>query len=158
MLSHTFLNDISDVLQRWRQLLHLIVTQGYVIGKVTLVPTWVESLLEFLPWLFVLLLFIKETSFSNDCLWGVSVQTLSKTLSMRDLFKFILDGNLELGDLVLMSGDALAYLESLFVHSTLVQTLCMVEFILFGLRVIFGQLIIHICRTFKVLYMVVTVT
>jgi hypothetical protein len=58
VLSHTLLNDVRDVLQRWGQLLHLVVAKSDVVGNVALVTAAVEGFLELGLGVFVFLFLV----------------------------------------------------------------------------------------------------
>ena len=78
---------------------------------------------------------------------------------MTDLFEFILDSDLELDYLVLVlgTGDALAHLEGLLVHATLVQALGVIDLVVLCVWEETGQLVVHVGRVLEVLHMVIAV-
>ena len=66
MLSHALLDDVSDVLQRRRKLLQLVVAKSDVICDITLVPRAIECLLELCLGILVLLLLVQDAALGND--------------------------------------------------------------------------------------------
>lgn len=78
---------------------------------------------------------------------------------MTDLFKFILDSNLKLGNSVRMfrTLNSLTDLQCLFIHISLVETLCMIDLVLDTLRVELRELVIAVGRGLIVLHIVVAI-
>ena len=68
MFTHALFNDISNVLERWRQLLELVVAKSDVVGDVTLVTSDVERLLELGLSILILLLLVKDATLSDNSL------------------------------------------------------------------------------------------
>jgi hypothetical protein len=65
---------------------------------------------------------------------------------MLDFFKFVLDGNLQLKNLVGIVGvlNRLGYLLGLCVHSSLEQGLCVVQLVLVIIWKELGELVVHV--------------
>ena len=100
MFSNSLFNDIGNMLERRGELLHLVVAESDVIGKLAVISRSIHSLLEFNSRLLILFFFKEQTPFSDYSLGGASLQILSKGPCVGHLFKFILDSNLELGNAV----------------------------------------------------------
>lgn len=66
MLSHSLFNDISDVLERWGQLLELVVAEGDVISDIALVASRIEGLLKLGLGVLKLLLLVQDAALSYD--------------------------------------------------------------------------------------------
>ena len=66
MLTHALLDDVSDVLQRRRKLLQLVVAESDVIGYITLVSRAIECFLELCLGILVLLLLVQDAALGND--------------------------------------------------------------------------------------------
>ena len=68
MLPDSLLDDVGDVLERWRQLLELVVAQGNVVGDVALVACGVECFLELSLSIIKLLFLIQNATLGDDSL------------------------------------------------------------------------------------------
>ena len=71
MLPNTFFNDVGNVLQTWRQLLHFIVAKRDVVSNVALVTGLRKSFLKFIFGLFIFLFFVEDTALCNSGLGRV---------------------------------------------------------------------------------------
>ena len=68
MLPDSLLDDVGDVLERWRQLLELVVAQGNVVGDVALVACGVECFLELGLSIIELLFLVQDATLGDDSL------------------------------------------------------------------------------------------
>ena len=68
MLSDTFLDDVSDVLQTVRQLSLFVVTESNVVSKSTTVSSFALGFLELDQSLVITFLFEQETTLSDQFL------------------------------------------------------------------------------------------
>lgn len=66
MLSHSLFDDFCDVAQRRSQLLHLEVTQRDVVGQLAIVAQGVHGFRKLLPGVFVLTLFVEDTTLVDN--------------------------------------------------------------------------------------------
>ena len=71
MLPNTIFNDVSNVLETWRQLLHFIVAKRDVVSNVALVTGLRKSFLEFIFGLFIFFFFVEDAALCNSGLGGV---------------------------------------------------------------------------------------
>ena len=141
------------MLQRWCQLLELVVTKGDVVGYVALVARGVERLLELGLGVLVLLLLVEDATLGDDGFAGIGRHLRDETLGVRHLLQLVLDVHLELQDLVGVVGvvDLLGHLGSLLVHASLQKALGVVQLVLDDVGVELGELIVHVCRATIVL-------
>lgn len=97
---------------------------------------------------------------SNGAFRNIRWHLLNETLGMSDFLQFILDGDLELKNLIsiLLVLNLLSNFLSIGVETSLVETLGMVELVAINLREELSQLIIHICRLSVILNVIVTMT
>ena len=132
MLSNSLLDYVSDVLQRGRQLLELVVAESDIVGDVALVAGRVERLLELALGVFVLLLLVKDTALGDNSLSRVRRHLGDERLGVGHLFQLVLDVHLELQDSVgvVRMIDLLSNLRSLLIHARFEEALCVVQFVL----------------------------
>jgi len=98
VFTHALFNDISNVLERWRQLLELVVAKSDVVGDVTLVTSDVERLLELALSILILFLLVEDTALGDDSFGRVGRHASDQRFGMRNFFQLVLDVNLELKD------------------------------------------------------------
>jgi len=68
VLSDSLFDDVSDVLETWSKLLHLVVAQSNIVGDIALVTCNVECFLELVLGLIKLFFFEQHAPFSHNCL------------------------------------------------------------------------------------------
>ena len=153
MLSNSLLDYVSDVLQRGRQLLELVVAESDIVGDVALVAGRVERLLELALGVFVLLLLVKDTALGDNSLSRVRRHLGDERLGVGHLFQLVLDVHLELQNFVSVVGviNLLGYLRGLLIHASLEEALSVVQFVLDHVLVELGELVVHVSRTAVVL-------
>ena len=146
MLPDSLLDDVGDVLERWRQLLELVVAQGNVVSDVALVASRVESLLELALCFLILLLLVEDATLGDNSLGTVRGHLRDERLGVGHLFELILDVSLKLQDLLSVLGvlNLLGNLGSFLIHASLEETLGMVKLVARDIRVELGKLIILI--------------
>jgi hypothetical protein len=66
MLTHSFLDDISNVFERGSKLLKLVVAESDVVGDITLVASDVKSLRELCLSVFKFLFFVEDATLNNE--------------------------------------------------------------------------------------------
>jgi len=65
MLADTLFDDVGDMLQRWRQLLKLIVAKRDIIRDVALIARCIQRLCKLRLSFFVFVFFIKNAAFGD---------------------------------------------------------------------------------------------
>jgi hypothetical protein len=66
MLTHSLLDDISNVFERGSQLLKLVVAESDVVGDITLVASNVKSLRELCLSVFKFLFLVEDATLSDQ--------------------------------------------------------------------------------------------
>ena len=132
MLSDSLLDDVSDVLEGWRQLFELVIAKSDVVGDVALVASRVECLLKLSLGVFEFLFLIKNTALGDNSLSRVRRHLGDKGLGVGHLFLLVLDVYLELQNSVGVFGviDLLSHLRGLLVHASLEEALGVVQLVL----------------------------
>lgn len=95
MLSDTFFNDISDMLERRCQLVHFVMTESDVVGKFTVVADTVERGVEVLQCLLVLALFEEDAAFVDDDIRVFLISLADQGFSKVDFVLLVADEHLE---------------------------------------------------------------
>ena len=62
MLLHSFLNDLSDILEGMSQLLHFVVAERNVISELTVISSCIHGVVKLSSRLFIFAFFIKDAS------------------------------------------------------------------------------------------------
>ena len=131
MLSYTLLDDVCNVLQTWRKLFRPVVAESNVVGDITLVACDIQSFLEFCSCLIEFGLFEQHATLGNNCFGGVDWLLLNERFGSSDLFKLILDADLQLQNFIfkVSAFDLLQNFECVLIHASFVKSLCMIQLI-----------------------------
>ena len=153
VLPDSLLNDISDVLEGGGELFELVVAKSDVVRNITLVAGGIERFLELGLSIVKLLLLVQDAALGDDGLARVGRHLRDQALGVSHFFKFILDVDLELEDLVgvVRVIDLLGNLGGLLVQAGLEEALGVVESVLDDVGVEFRELVVHIRGTRVVL-------
>ena len=66
MLSHSFFNDLSNVLKRRGQLLLFVVTESDIVGDLTIIPNGIHGINKLNSGFLEFSFFVKNTSFIDN--------------------------------------------------------------------------------------------
>lgn len=123
------------------------MTKSDVVRDVTGVTRSFQRFLKLSHRFFVLLFLVEDASLSYDSFGLVLRHLTDQTLSVRHLFKLILDVHLQLRDFlsIFRRVNLLSNFGCLQIHASLEETLRMVESILGHVRVQLAQLVVHVC-------------
>ena len=84
VFAHSFFDDISDVLQAGRQLLQFVVAQRDVVCNITLITGQVESLLELVFGVLIVLFLVEHAALRNESLSRFRRQLTDEGLGLSD--------------------------------------------------------------------------
>jgi hypothetical protein len=132
------------VFEGGRQLFHLVEAKGDIVGDVTLVSANLKGLSKLVLGCFIFLFFVENATLSNNSFCGLWRQLSNERLCVSHFFKFILDMNLNLNNLVsvLRILNLRCNFTSLNIHAGFKKGLRMVEFVLSHVRIEFCKLVI----------------
>mmetsp|Transcript_17248 Transcript_17248/g.19429 ORF Transcript_17248/g.19429 Transcript_17248/m.19429 type:complete len:209 (-) Transcript_17248:50-676(-) len=160
MLTHPLFDNFSNVFQRLSQLLHLIVAQGNIVGKITLIANHIEGLFELLTRFIELVFLVKDATFAYYHFSVFGNGLFQHRFGELKFILFIFNRSLQHSHPVNMFGviDLLASLQSLVIVSCLEQGLCIIHPIFFDFWVVFHQQFIVICGNLEILKIVIAVS
>jgi hypothetical protein len=117
--------------QTWSKLLKLVVTKGNIVSDVALVTCHIESFLELILGLIVFLFLIEHASLRHNSFWSVSGHLSNKGFGVLDLFKFILNSDLQLKNFLSVVGifNLLNNLSCFIVKSSFEERLSVVKLV-----------------------------
>lgn len=120
----------------------------------------IESFLELIFGFFILFFLIEHTTLGYDSLRSISRHLGYERLSMLDLFKLILNGNLKLENPICIFSilNLLHDLLSFQIHGSLKQGLSMVQLVLINIWKKLGELIVTISSISVILYLEITIS